>query len=346
MTDTTIITGDARAVLGTLPSASAHCAVTSPPYYGLRDYGVAGQIGLEKQESDFFEALGSVFLELKRVLRDDGTLWVNMGDTYINGQMGGFPWRLAFLLQSLGWRLRADIIWHKPNPMPEPDRGRPTVAHEYLFLFAKSKRYFYDAEAIREPAERGSCGSRFDSGKTLDHHGGLVGNGPRLEDGKRNKRSVWTIPCKGSDIQHFAMFPPALVEPCILAGTSAHGCCSSCGAPFARVTAVSDDYADRLGSSWHDHQSDLSRGQRGCPPAFRGGVVRSTTGWEPTCDCDAGPPSPCTVLDPFSGMATTGIVARRLQRRYIGIELNPDYAERSRARLAENLPLFNTKAEA
>ncbi len=216
LTDSLIIQGDAKVALPRLPDQSVQCCVTSPPYWSLRDYDMPGQIGLEPSVDQYINRLVEVFAEVKRVLKDDGVLWVNIGDAYTSGDRGyrapdkknpvramvyrpetpeglkpkdliGLPWRLAFALQSDGWYLRSDLIWHKPNCMPESVKDRPTRAHEYLFLFSKSEHYYYDNEAVRE-------------------------NG-------RNRRTVWSIPTQPFKGAHFATFPPALVEPCILAGS-------------------------------------------------------------------------------------------------------------------------------
>ena len=241
-----ILTGDCRQTLKTLADNSVHCCVTSPPYFGLRDYGHDGQIGLEQTPEEFVSEMVSVFREIRRVLREDGTLWLNLGDSYSAGgngggnkndtnkgsltvgpkrtpgfaskQLLGIPWRVAFALQADGWWLRQDIIWHKPNPMPESVQDRCTKAHEYIFLLTKSKNYFYDAEAIEEESS-GLTGGRFGSGGS--EVGRLRQDSGRdrpPDDGKRNKRSVWTVntsPYKGA---HFATFPPELIRPCILAG--------------------------------------------------------------------------------------------------------------------------------
>jgi DNA modification methylase len=345
--------GDCREKLKELPDNSVHCVITSPPYLGLRDYGVNGQIGLEVSVNEFLSVMECVFEEVKRVLRPDGTVWMNLGDTYRNKKLLGIPWRVAMALQdNCGWYLRSDIIWHKPNPVPEPDRGRPTVAHEYLFLLTKSDRYFYDNDAIREPSgdepdwETYNAGLGSNTG--CDSHRWTKGYKKMSHElthpNGRQKRSVWTIPTKGFPGAHFATFPPALVEPCIKAGTSEKGCCSACGAPWKRVSEITPEYQEKLGQSWHNHENDRMVGQRGVPSAFRGAPARVTKGWEATCSCDADI-VPCTVLDPFNGAGTTGLVARRLFRRYIGIELNPDYARMAMARIEGDMPLFNASSE-
>jgi len=330
-----ILIGDVRDQLRTLPAESVHCVITSPPYFGLRDYGVEGQIGLEPTPAEFVAVLVDVFREVRRVLRDDGTLWLNLGDSYANdGKWGGhtggkhaaalhaspigrnkrytglkpkdligIPWRVAFALQADGWYLRQDIIWHKPNPMPESVQDRCTKSHEYLFLLSKSERYYFDREAIAEPvsSDPNSPRNQWDTKdydvpgqkpqKRVSRSGNLErkpgtargcpdGTGSNVcgsvlwEGSTRNKRSVWTVATKPFSEAHFATFPPSLIEPCILAG---------------------------------------------CPA---GGVV----------------------LDPFFGAGTTGLVADRLQRDCIGIELNPQYAEIARRRIDGDAPLFAAEA--
>ncbi len=306
-----LIQGDCIEVLKTLPDQSVQTIVTSPPYYGLRDYGVSGQIGLEPTPDEYVAKLVSVFRECRRVLRDDGTLWLNLGDSYTGGGAGrndgdhradgrpggmsykatgvtnlrgipdglkpkdliGIPWRVAFALQADGWYLRSDIIWHKPNPMPESVKDRPTKAHEYIFLLAKSRRYYYDSEAVKEKANYPNDNRK---SRAKENHKSMP-NGKRngLRPGTytydmtmRNRRSVWTVATQPYKEAHFATYPAKLIEPCILAG---------------------------------------------CPV---GG----------------------TVLDPFNGSGTTGAVALKHGRDYIGIELNPEYIELTYKRLAEVQP--------
>lgn len=287
-----IYCGDALTVLKTLPDESVNMCVTSPPYYALRDYGVDGQIGLEDTPEEYIERLVDVFREVKRVLRDDGTLWVNIGDSYCgtgdkgdykdpkyadgrNGQsvsktknvngckhkdLIGIPWMLAFALRADGWYLRQDIIWHKPNPMPESVTDRCTKAHEYIFLLSKSKQYYFDIDAIKEPAiyPNDNRGERTDSrrGTYMNSMSGSTGE-------TRQKRDVWSVATSPFPEAHFATFPEKLIEPCILAG---------------------------------------------CP---KNGVV----------------------LDCFNGAGTTGVVALKNDRQYIGIELNPEYVDMSNKRI-------------
>ncbi|MEI6475094.1 MAG: site-specific DNA-methyltransferase [Planctomycetota bacterium] len=337
---TRILVGDCRLTLPTLPERSVRCCVTSPPYWGLRDYGHGEQIGLEQTPDAYVAELVAVFREVRRVLTDDGTLWLNLGDSYssmrdskatpdtlrgdsdgtaVAGAMNrnpaalraaglkhkdlvGIPWMLAFALRADGWYLRSDIIWHKPNPMPESVTDRPTKSHEYLFLLAKSERYYYDAAAIAEPLTESSIerlsqptldtqvGSDRVPGKTngnmkavakrsgnLERVYGQNPSSPHRASGvpwegtTRNKRTVWTVatqPFKGA---HFATFPPALIEPCILAGSA--------------------------------------KGD--------------------------------TILDPFGGAGTTALVADRLGRDAILCELNPTYAELAEQRVTSDSPLFS-----
>jgi DNA modification methylase len=361
-----IHTGDARNVLATLPTASVQCCVTSPPYYGLRDYGAAGQIGGEATPTEYLANLYDVFREVARVLRLDGTLWLNMGDSYnaYNGNRGGsaslsraadgaglsskeskakdllgMPWRLALLLQANGWYLRSDIVWHKPNPMPESIRDRPVKSHEYIFLFSRSPRYFYDAEAIKEPlATTSAARYRYAFGGAKSE--ALVeadkirpGNrtrpvGERAEPSGRNKRSVWTVPVGRYKGAHFAVFPPALVEPCILAGTSARGRCAACGACWKREVARTRT-ATRPGAD--SKVTGTNAATHGNRDPQRHVTTTQTTGWTLGCAC-GGEPVPCVVLDPFAGSGTVGAVCKTHGREFVGVELNPEYADMARGR--------------
>lgn len=333
--------GDCLDLLRAMESGSVQTCVTSPPYWGLRDYGQDRQLGLEPTPAEFVANLVAVFAEVRRALADDGTLWLNLGDSYaaqrggshqpaetLAGGTGGFmadgttvnnpsrnasaiglkhkdlvgiPWRVAFALQADGWYLRSDIIWAKPNPMPESVTDRPTKAHEYLFLLSKSPRYFYDADAVKERAiatnpgeidggaQREADGSKANDGRNYraprfgrEKYGDNGASQHRTKSGKpyeftgyRNKRTVWTVPSQPFKGAHFATFPPKLIEPCILAG--------------------------------------------------------SKTG--------------DTVLDPFSGSGTTGMVALRHNRSYIGLELSPEYVAMSRDRIRNDAPLLNTGIE-
>lgn len=300
-----LLVGDCLGSLRMLSTGSVHTCVTSPPYFGLRDYGHDGQIGLEETPAQFVAKLVEVFAEVQRVLRDDGTLWLNLGDSYNSGASGGLggstlgggqanqaqsnrsgsrkkngkiegikhkdligiPWRVAFALQDFGWYLRQEIIWHKPNPMPESVTDRCTKAHEHIFLLSKSPRYYFDYEAIKEPAVGGQSGNkkRIDSAERgCPRSGGVASGIPWVGSDTRNRRSVWTVPTRPFKGAHFATFPEQLIEPCILAGAPA------------------------------------------------GGVV----------------------LDPFMGAGTTAVVAERIGRQWVGCELNPTYADMALDRIA------------
>lgn len=324
--------GDCLEVLKFFPDKSVQCGVTSPPYYDLRDYQKDGQIGMEDTPEAYVARLVEVFTEFFRVLRDDGTLWLNLGDTYWNSKdttikqkdLIGIPWMVALALRSAGWYLRADIIWGKSNPMPESVRDRPTKAHEYLFLLTKKPNYFYDSDAIMEYQVDGKK--------------------------KRNKRSVWLLPTKPfsakklgfTDTDHFAVMPPDLVEPCILAGTSEKGCCPHCGTPWTREVVSTG------GRDWRQDvmiakgipgelagNGSYKRGQSKSP--LNNTKTRTTIGWKTGCNCPKHEPIPCLVLDNFNGAATTGVVALKLGRRYLGIELNADYVAISEARIKYEL---------
>lgn len=431
--------------LRTLPDESVHCVVTSPPYWGLRDYGVPptvwggepdcehewgsweefhdvreevihgksrttdrfwgepsrrfsgnhqkhhagascsrcgawlGQLGLEPTPEMYVEHLVQVFREVRRVLRRDGTLWLNLGDCYASPGKGGpwdedrrqkntgrklysqqanrgrypglkpkdlvgIPWMVAFALRSDGWWLRSDIIWEKLNCLPESVTDRPTRAHEYVFLLSRRERYFYDSAAIREPHAEKS----FTVHTTPRKGSGIESKGERfnawLEEGRgrqlhplgRNKRSVWAIPTEPFPGAHFAVFPEALVEPCILAGTSEYGVCPQCGAPWERVIEEERTFESGSGRS-----GNMPVGKHGA--RYQGGgatldvrrgpcIKIATIGWRPTCSCGILETVPATVLDPFCGSGTTLVVAQRLGRHSVGIDINPDYIEMARRR--------------
>ena len=228
-----ILNADAEQALRSLPGNLVNGIVTSPPYYGQRDYGVAGQIGIEASPTAYVDHLVRIFREARRVLRDDGTLWLNLGDKYKDNALLGMPWRVALALIEDGWLLRSDVIWHKPNAMPSSVKTRPTTDHEYLFMFSKSKSYHYDADAIREPHVTFSENTKMRGGRNhLGKRGGTPEEGKNkgnsnLHTGRwdqafhplgRNKRTVWSVPLGKFREAHFAVFPEKLIEPCILAG--------------------------------------------------------------------------------------------------------------------------------
>jgi DNA modification methylase len=380
--------------------------VTSPPYYGLRDYGHPGQLGLEETPDEYIANMVEVFRLVREMLADDGTLWLNIGDSYAGswGAQGyretpavisrnlianhpkrasntgtirqaglkpkdliGIPWLLAFALRADGWYIRQDIVWSKPNSMPESVRDRCTKSHEYLFLLSKSERYFFDAEAIKEPVsgDPNAPRNRWDtknyevpgqkpqkrvsrSGNKErkpgsargcpDNTGSNVCGSVPWEGSMRNKRSVWTIPTSPYAGAHFAVFPPALVEPCVLAGTSARGHCPECGARWVRT--VERNRPESSGVSIGGYPDRRDGGIRARARAGSGGgnllatIRRTTDEWRPSCDCGHDP-VPDIVLDPFFGSGTTGEVAESLGRRWIGCEINRAYAPLQAERTAQ-----------
>ena len=211
--------GDCVKVMADMQAESVNCCVTSPPYWGLRDYGVDGQLGMESSSDDYVANLVAVFREVRRVLRDDGVLWVNLGDTYYDKQLCGTPWKTALALQADGWYLRSDIIWSKPNPMPSSVKDRCTVSHEYIFMLAKSQRYYYDAKAI---AEQATYAGQSRGGSTNRYTQNNAGMDNKIYD-TRNKRTVWTVNPVTYKGAHFATYPSKLIQPCILAGCPATG---------------------------------------------------------------------------------------------------------------------------
>lgn len=272
-----IYQGNCLEVLKTFKDNCINCCITSPPYYGLRDYGVDGQIGNEDTPEDYVNNLVEIFDEVKRVLREDGALWLNLGDGWANKRIGeikqkdliGIPWMVAFALRESGWYLRQDIIWSKGNPMPESVKDRCTKSHEYIFLLSKNRKYYYNYQAIKEPAvTKPTLRDKNKEGYQADYaKGDRFSKGERIygADGMRNKRDVWNVNTKPCKEAHFATYPDTLIEPCVLAG---------------------------------------------CP---EGGIV----------------------LDPFMGAGTTGMVARKYGRDYIGIELNAEYIDMANKRIEE-----------
>ena len=337
----TLHVGDCMAILPTLPKGSVQCCVTSPPYFGLRDYGQDGQLGLESTPDEYVAKLVAVFREVRRVLRDDGTVWLNLGDSYGGGhgdmpkQLLGIPWRVAFALQADGWYLRQDIIWHKTNPMPESVTDRCTKAHEYMFLLTKSARYYYDAEAVREGAQvytRKAGGYHGDVG-TKPNGGGYRNKGGIADKDTttigRNRRSVWTVSTQPYGGAHFATFPPKLIEPCILAGTPEKGCCPHCGAPWERVVKRESNPRRKRGiypSDWRFNTKGPDAQGAGSGSGALTPTV-TTTGHSPTCSCPEHEPVPSTVLDPFGGSGTTAGVAIEHGRKAILCELSEEYAK-------------------
>jgi len=361
-----------------------------------------GHLGLETHPAEFIDHLVAIFMEVHRVLRPDGTVWLNVSDSYVSAKsrfssapqtitrqkdrgepvshdkpdlrgdpvlkekdMALIPHRLAIALQGAGWYVRSDIQWCKVAPMPASVTDRPTCAHEHIFLLAKSERYYYDADAVREPnssPEQHAHNQRYakpyaaydDRASDTGQPGNVNNVGIHARPGTvgRNLRSVWTIPTHPFPEAHFATFPMKLVEPCIKAGSSEHGVCGACLAPWRRVVNDTQEYAElkqsvgRWGHAAGDAKIEMGRRQRnGSGPASHIPSQRQTTiGWQPTCTCHADI-IPATVLDPFLGSGTTIVVASRLGRNGVGIELQPDYATMARQRINRGgSPLFAAMA--
>jgi len=326
-----------------IPDNSVHVVCTSPPYWNLRDYGDPGQIGLEPTPEEYVQQLVEVFREIRRVLRPDGTLWLNIGDSYApDGKRGfkprdlmGLPWRVAFALQKEGWYLRAAAPWIKRTCMPENVQSRPTVAHEMVFLLSGSDRYFYDKEAVQKTGRNRRSSDWFlESIQDI-----LDGGQAMLVDDDGMPLSFHANP-KGFKGAHFACFPPKLVEPCLLAGTSQHGVCPQCGSPWKRLIEFGEVLSTG-GSSTGARASNMGQvsvlDQNPEKGAYNTGnmVQREhiTTGWEPTCECGGEERGRPLVLDPFSGSATTGQVAMSLGCDYVGLDLQAEYLPVAVARL-------------
>ena len=287
---------------------------------------------MENTPEEFVENLVNVFREVKRVLRDDGTVWLNLGDSYgKNKQLTGIPWRVAFALQQDGWYLRQDIIWHKPNPMPESVKDRCTKAHEYIFLLSKSPKYYFDNESIKEDAkypQGPNSPQSIKKGKGefgMDTRGGLSKIGAIA---KKNKRSVWTVTTKPFKGAHFATFPKDLIEPCVLAGCP-EKMCVDCGKPYERVMQ-------------QPKPLEVKRGRRaGTDDRLIGGVLDKykrenppiDLGVQKQCDCETNETKSGTVLDPFGGSGTTGIVAAQHNRNAVLLELNQEYIDLAKERI-------------
>lgn len=378
----TIVHGDSLSVLQTLPDNYVQTCITSIPYYNLRDYGVEGQIGLEETPAEYIEKIVQVFREVRRVLRPDGTFWLNIGDSYatsshredkVFGNQAfntnrpsreqtktpkrntptGFkhkdlmmiPARVAIALCADGWYLRSDVIWSKPTAMPESVTDRPTNAHEHIFLLAKNERYFYDADAIREPLKP----KTFTTFGIKHHAQGNDGLGmvksdnwgrtvterqPKLtavgEIAGANKRSVWTVTSQPYPEAHFATFPPKLIEPCVLAGTSPQAC-EHCGTPWSRQVERTPMII-KNGPKAGGYGSRTTDGLSG---TMLSPAESHTIGWQPACTCANNTGSgKCIVLDPFMGAGTTALVALQHNRNYLGIELNADYIQLAQKRIA------------
>lgn len=446
-----ILCGHVLDILRKFPDESFDCCVTSPPYWGLRDYKGAltiwdldleqdcnhnwemvhpagyrssdtkpgaiqsegtknrenlrsdvcslcgawrGSLGLEPTPELYVQHLTEVFREVRRTLKPQGTLWLNLGDSYASQggpevvqsinpnrdggsdsmsagksrtvpvglkpkDLVGIPWRVAFALQADGWYLRSDIIWSKPNPMPESVRDRPTKAHEYLFLLSKSPNYYYDNYSIREAYSSVQNGAAATFQRTNSkRQEPMLGQAyethrPNREDhvyehGGRNKRSVWIVNTQPYKDAHFATFPEKLVEPCILAGTSEKGVCTKCGAPWERIVEKGPKAPEPSGrhptKRLEPHQAgNVGQGNMGFRDSRLSGQEIGawklthpdlTSGWQPTCECVIVETHPCAVLDPFVGSGTTCLVAAKLNRAWVGIDLNPEYVKMAQERVS------------
>lgn len=342
----TVQTGHVVTALATMNRNSVHVCVTSPPYFNLRDYGIeptlwcdgwTGVLGQEKTVEGYVAHLAECARAIEGVLRDDGTFWLNLGDSYVDGELAGIPWLVAHALKADGWKVRSEIIWAKAasfglfagSSRSESAKDRPTRSHEHLLMFTKrrSKTYFYDIDAIRDPREDGGTG--------------------------RNTRSVWTIaPGTARKVNHSAVFPPKLALPCILAGSSSAGACGDCGAPLARqVSSVEDDqswkklkgYRPRWDTTYKTERAAtaIEKGEQGRPiSAIFASSLRKrrvTTGWTPTCGHKV-EPVPCVVLDPFCGSGSAGEAAVSVGRSFVGVDISEKSAKLSLARVAAALP--------
>ena len=401
-----IYQGDALEVLRTMPKESIHCVVTSPPYWGLRDYGIEGQLGLEKTPEEYIEKMVEIFREVKRVLRSDGSCWINLGDSYAgSGSPGGdfrdgkggdeylrpynrkgsglkpkdlcgIPWRVALALQADGWFLRSAMPWVKRSAMPESVNDRPASALEYMFLLTKSQKYYFDMDAIRKKqSDEWIERTKRDVNRPPPRLGGEERKGEILSKqykaspSGRNFRNTdlffesleppfgaifaddelvgLDINPKGFPGAHFATFPPRLPEVAILAGTSEKGCCAECGAPLVRVVERKRPPVDRYTNSSKPDDIKPCGGGGGMGQKlqnFYNENPAKTTGWKPTCKCNADK-MPCTVLDIFGGAMTSAIVAYKHGRKFTMIELSKKYIDEIGIPRIENetkqLKLFN-----
>lgn len=320
-----VLSGNALSELASIPSGVVQTCITSPPYWGLRDYKAEGQIGQEDAPEDYLASLVKVFTEVKRTLHDSGTLWINLGDTYRDKQLLGLPWRLALALQSEGWFLRSEVIWHKTHGLPEAVDDRPTRIHEHIFLLAKNPDYFYDALAVREYVAHDP------------EEGSVVLPMGETSDLSRHLRDVWLMSPGQYPKAHMAVFPSILPIRCIRASTSERGCCPVCRAPWSRIVESQSISSEGEGydSKWAEegeHSSGHRSTKRTKLARLKGGNPNNPfppprqVGWTIACKHkEAKSPIPCLVLDPFAGSGTTLAAATSEGRDYVGVELNPDY---------------------
>lgn len=384
----TIFEGQCIVNMDKIPSEVIDSCVTSPPYYRLRDYGIEGQLGLEKTPELFIAKLVEVFRSVKRILKPTATLWINIGDSYSKNNEGdlkqkdliGIPWMLAFALRADGWYLRQDIIWHKPNPMPESVTDRCTSSHEYLFLLSKSPIYYFDADAIKTKGKNPtddlrrltnvdeshkSIPSKQNNGlrsKTKVPSGWDTGAGShgsyhrkgrsnakyteKVFDGMANKRSVWTISTQSYSEAHFATFPEALIVDCIKAGSSEYGCCSQCGSPYKRcmtkelIPTSKASYNSKIDNR-DVHADKQDRGSNMSKDGLQPGWINKTTTTGWKPTCKCNASVvPAVIFDPFAGAFTTPVVSKKLGRNYSGCELNPAYIKIGNKRMYDEFGLF------
>lgn len=302
-----VLIGNVLDVLPQVPSGTVQCVVTSPPYWGLRDYGGPssrwgdgweGGLGQEPHWEAYVVHLTEVFREVHRVLRSDGTLWLNLGDSYRNKQLLGLPWRVVLALQDEGWLLRSEAIWHKTSGMPENVTDRPTNAFEPVFMLTKKADYYYDAEAVRQPTGA-------------------------------NRKNVWTFPQQPYKGAHSAVFPIGLPALCIQASTSEEGSCSTCGAPLVRELEI----VSKQEREWASRYGDEGRGFKGHKVPHLDPPVYETKGWKKSCACPEGRLRGCLVLDPFAGSGTTLQAAYWSGRDYLGVEINAEALPEIESRL-------------
>jgi DNA modification methylase len=324
--------GDAQECLRRMPARSVHCCVTSPPYWKQVDYGERDQLGMEEGldccgwatkepcRGCYTCRIVAAFTEVRRVLRDDGTLWLNLGDT-IDGEQQMVPSRIALAMQASGWLLRQDIIWYAPNKLPEPVSDRCVKSHEHIFLMAKQSGYYFDATAIMVDGSGSSGGSTWSKPGGAQHR---AYDRPKYET--VNKRDVWTVGKANYPGAHFATFNPALIEPCILAGTSECGCCMECGRQYERVITRTDAVKVNGDIEGRHRNRSLRDSRNGRDSTLDTGIAnRETVGWRQVCGCCTSTTIPCTVLDPFVGSGTTVATSILLGRAGVGIDLSEVY---------------------
>jgi len=382
--------GDVFDNIKKLDDNTIDCVVTSPPYWGLRDYGVAGQLGLEPTYQEHIQNIVELFRAMKPKLKDSATVWLNYGDSYaatVNGtkvkdqvknkvqfadkylikgddrtfrdkpfstiqgslkpkDLVMIPNRIAIALQDDGWWIRSEIIWHKPNPMPESTKDRPTSCHEKIWLITKSKKYYYDADAIREPVAQGTI-TRLSEKNLKNQKGSTRGNGGMRSNGNmkpvgnmetKNKRNVWTVTTKPCKEAHFATFPKDLIEPCIKAGCP-EKVCVKCGTPYLRnfktITTPKRETRNNMVNVIPGRDKPTRMNSKNMES-----LIKEDLGFKKNCNCETDKFKSGLVFDPFGGSGTTAIVAKLLNRKSIMSELNPEYIKIAKSRISKEFGLF------